>query len=618
TQDKILRFDPKWEADMHLEGITSLSAMAREIGENRVNPLDRERFYEKQLPSILTSNFLLGQHRVCFEYRMRVGDKGYLWFEVRINLSEDALTGDITMSVYLRNIDREKKNVLRSVLEHSQYERILERSALIYELNITQDTMVYTRETLGDEYTLYSGANFFEAVLPRILDTIHDHDKAAVRSLFSKNARLAAYQRGETDLGVDYRRLNKSGDYRWFHCSLQFFCDPQTNDVIAYAYIEDIHDQKEKERRLIFRAQHDMMTGFYNKDIAAEKIEEYLSSEEGKIGTHAFFIVDLDHFKRFNDIFGHAFGDAVLSQTSSKINTLFRSDDILGRIGGDEFIILMKNVKSVDSISVKARELCDSISDIYEEGGMEFRATVSLGIAISGKHGNCFAELYRHSDTALYASKERGRNRYTIYREEMQEGQTTVKNIDERIILKTATLERDISEYVFRILYEAEDIEQGIHGVMALFGKQYQISRISVFENTEDNSCGENTFHWCAENNPNWEKVRPYFFYGKFPEFSEPLIRDGVVVLKETDNLSSELLEEMRRENTKSTVILSMMKRGKFRGFVAFDQCDFPVAPDNEQLNDYRNFANVLGLFIMEMRFEQRVKIAFGGEVRPY
>ncbi|MEG0310813.1 MAG: GGDEF domain-containing protein, partial [Eubacterium sp.] len=135
---------------------------------------------------------------------------------------------------------------------------------------------------------------------------------------------------------------------------------------------------------------------------------------------HSFFIVDLDYFKIVNDRFGHAFGDMVLSETASEIDRLFRKEDILGRIGGDEFVVFMKNVQNEEIIRLKAQEICDKVSKIYVQNNIEFKVTISVGVAIYSSHGINFDQLYRHSDIALYDVKARGRNGFSIYNEEMK------------------------------------------------------------------------------------------------------------------------------------------------------------------------------------------------------
>ncbi|MEG0109280.1 MAG: GGDEF domain-containing protein, partial [Lachnospiraceae bacterium] len=163
---------------------------------------------------------------------------------------------------------------------------------------------------------------------------------------------------------------------------------------------------------VLYQAQHDQMTGFYNKQVTAEKINELLVSDTGKYSSHVFFIIDLDYFKQVNDCFGHPFGDEVLTKTAKKIRALFRNEDILGRIGGDEFIVLMKNVLDKKIAYLKAKEICESVAEHYMQNEVEHKVTVSVGIALYDCHGHNFEELYHHSDIALYQAKEQGRNHF--------------------------------------------------------------------------------------------------------------------------------------------------------------------------------------------------------------
>ena len=124
---------------------------------------------------------------------------------------------------------------------------------------------------------------------------------------------------------------------------------------------------------------------------------------------HAFIIIDLDHFKKINDLHGHACGDKVLKETAKRIQQHFRSDDIIGRIGGDEFIAFIKNIPSKDFLIQKLEKLRYTVVPFC---GI---LTYSMGICLTSNYGFDFEVLYEKADIALYHSKARGRNCFTFY-----------------------------------------------------------------------------------------------------------------------------------------------------------------------------------------------------------
>ena len=119
--------------------------------------------------------------------------------------------------------------------------------------------------------------------------------------------------------------------------------------------IDDVTEQFNLQQILKIRAESDSLTGLYNKEATHEHIAKYLSEERSRNANHAMIVLDLDNFKEINDYFGHLYGDALLLEISNRIKSLFRASDIVGRIGGDEFMIFMKNIKNVDIVYKKNR-----------------------------------------------------------------------------------------------------------------------------------------------------------------------------------------------------------------------------------------------------------------------
>ena len=154
----------------------------------------------------------------------------------------------------------------------------------------------------------------------------------------------------------------------------------------------------------------------YNRKYAEQFAENALEeAEDGSI--HAFFIMDIDKFKEVNDVYGHAVGDVVLRTFGVLLGRQFRGDDIVGRIGGDEFIILMRNVTTKEAVRTKAEQLLAETKKLVfkEMGGKGI--TISVGIALAPEHGKTYMNLYRGADQALYETKRNGRNGFTIYGE---------------------------------------------------------------------------------------------------------------------------------------------------------------------------------------------------------
>ncbi|SHI15978.1 diguanylate cyclase (GGDEF) domain-containing protein [Sporobacter termitidis DSM 10068] len=174
------------------------------------------------------------------------------------------------------------------------------------------------------------------------------------------------------------------------------------------------HEREEDILALQEKAQTDALTGLLNREAAIEQITQFLKAE-GRLHSHTLLIVDLDNFKSINDSFGHFEGDKVLKTLAAKIRDVFRSGDIVGRLGGDEFIILMKRTVPGTAVCGKARQLQAALEYITSGGGVSVTVTGSIGIAFYNGDGKAFETLYKEADEALYKAKLSGKNRYRCY-----------------------------------------------------------------------------------------------------------------------------------------------------------------------------------------------------------
>lgn len=174
--------------------------------------------------------------------------------------------------------------------------------------------------------------------------------------------------------------------------------------LIAYL----AYSNSKENKYLIQLSQIDPLTSVYNKETTQAFIEQKLNNKESAV----FLILDVDAFKAVNDNYGHAVGDKVLAQLGKLFKNHFRQTDIVGRIGGDEFIILIQDENIAES---RIRSLLEKVNELKIEELQGFTLSISIGIAFAPSHGTTFIELYRHADHALYQTKRSGKNNYKIY-----------------------------------------------------------------------------------------------------------------------------------------------------------------------------------------------------------
>lgn len=209
------------------------------------------------------------------------------------------------------------------------------------------------------------------------------------------------------------------GDYLWRKITMTNIFDDQGNPVRAVGMLEDIDRQKRREEKLRNRSERDPLTGLYNKGAAERYIKQALAEASGT-ETGAFYVIDVDDFKRINDRYGHLYGDKFLAETGSRIVNLFRAKDIAGRIGGDEFVLFVNNIKDENRMRERAEALCRALQEDFESNGIISRPFCSIGGAFYPKDGTDFETLYQKADIALYEAKRSGKRQAKMYREEMK------------------------------------------------------------------------------------------------------------------------------------------------------------------------------------------------------
>lgn len=253
---------------------------------------------------------------------------------------------------------------------------------------------------------------------------------------------LESYNRGIHNLSYDLMIVGAQGDYHWARISTRIFYWESDDAVHMISYRKNVDAEKKRELLLIEKSQRDSMTGLYNKGVMEQSIANILEAEAGTSNRHVMLIFDIDDFKHVNDKYGHAFGDIVITEFAAEIKSQFRDSDIVGRVGGDEFCVLMADCVDAFVLSEKLERFCCRISKKdFGQPKDEF-FTCSIGGALYPDHGRTYAELYEKADQALYFAKAHGKGIFEIIGSDSVSDVGIVSHMDARDIrnlLETAT-----------------------------------------------------------------------------------------------------------------------------------------------------------------------------------
>ena len=221
----------------------------------------------------------------------------------------------------------------------------------------------------------------------------------------------------QTGKGTDYIiEENQDGIQEFLELVKRPVYDEDGNITGIIALINDVTEKQLLKLELEKRSKTDEMTGLLNKgavqDLISMILKNYYKGDEGS--TCALMMIDVDNFKNVNDTFGHIAGDRVLATIGRLIQNIFRGRDVAGRIGGDEFVVFLRDIKSHDIAVRLAERLQNEVQNAFS-GDLERCITLSIGISIFPEHGNSFEDLYNAADKALYYVKAHGRASHHIH-----------------------------------------------------------------------------------------------------------------------------------------------------------------------------------------------------------
>lgn len=191
--------------------------------------------------------------------------------------------------------------------------------------------------------------------------------------------------------------------------------DGAGNIIGASKVARDITQRKEAHERIQHLAHYDTLTGLPNRTLLADRMSVGIAHATRYSHRLALLFVDLDRFKLVNDSLGHEIGDKLLKLVAERMQSSVRQTDTISRLGGDEFIVLLSQIKAPEDAAQVARKIIERLSSLYKIDEHELSLTASIGISIYPDSARDASSLMRNADASMYAAKQAGRNRYQFY-----------------------------------------------------------------------------------------------------------------------------------------------------------------------------------------------------------
>ena len=256
----------------------------------------------------------------------------------------------------------------------------------------------------------------------------------------------------EQKLNTEIFMLKKDGSTIICDISLSLLRD-HINNIEGYiGYIQDITEKKETQKlleeqtkKLRYQAHHDMLTGLPNRTLFKERLERTIIEATRHRNNFALFFIDLDQFKKINDSLGHHVGDEVLIEAAKRLKNSLREEDTLSRLGGDEFTVILKDIKVPKNAATVAQKILNRMKEPIKIADHTLHISASIGIALYPDDATNMDDLIKYADAAMYKAKDEGRNNFQFYSEEMT--QEALAKVVLENSLRTAIKEEEFVVY---------------------------------------------------------------------------------------------------------------------------------------------------------------------------
>ncbi len=596
--DEMLTVDHGAGSLLPLTGFTALD-IQRDFGGSLLNLVAEED--RAALLDLLHSSQRYTENPEC-QCRILCKDRPPVWVLGKVRMALDTEGQDIFYILFteITGIKNHEDYLMRQMRFHQSLTQLSEGILLEYDIANNCLTHAERWEEHFGYPPVFSNLRFQSDSLPHI----HPDDIYMIRSAFS---RIVGQEKGAF---VDVRIANSIGRYIWcrIRCRADIGPDGKPERITGIIYnINDLKTDALKQKR---KAEYDGLTNLLNKDSAQHAITEYLESRQPDF-LAAMLILDMDNFKAVNDTLGHLYGDAVLTQIGNTLHSLFRPQDVVGRIGGDEFLILLKDIPDRNLVLDRCQLMVDTFREMLRKLMPKLQVSVSIGAAMAPTHGTTYADLFHHADEALYTAKRNGKGQFHLY--DAQDAYDSLKEISlTRIDTGEILPDGDDSliRFVFRRLYESRNLQTTINELLAFIGTRFNVSRAYIFENNDDNTACSNTFEWCNMGiEPQIDTLQNLSYETDLKGWPDVYKENGVLYCADISELQPHIREIVEPQGIKSMLHCAILDQGVFRGYVGFDECTANCLWTQGQISLLQFMAEVLAVFLIKQRTSEKKQL---------
>ncbi|MCG8502568.1 MAG: EAL domain-containing protein [Firmicutes bacterium] len=396
-------------------------------------------------------------------WKIKVGSNRDYWSDIRLKMLLLGILYSSMMLLFLVmeiNILRKNQNIeelvrLKKTLQKKEerYRLAIEgANDIIWEWNLKEKKIF-----ISDKWTALTGIKIKDGanIAGQLKKQIHPEDLKKMIKDFKdfNNGKFRYYQ-------SEFRVKTSDGNYKWFYIRGKSLKNQHNKIYKLSGSIVDITEKKNTEEYIKYIAYYDDLTKLPNQNKCMKILEEHLNVSTKK---SAIILIDLDDFKKVNDTLGHDYGDKLLVAICRKIKSFIKENIVISRMGGDEFLIIMKDIEDREQVEVFCEKVLEMFTVPFQIENKQVYITASMGIAIHPKDGKECKTLRRNADTAMYEAKSSGRNKFQFFNTKMSDALIRKTEIEK-------SLRQAVHNREFKIHYQPQyDLKnQRISGLEAL------------------------------------------------------------------------------------------------------------------------------------------------------
>ena len=530
------------------------------------------------------------------EFRTVTGSGNLRWLHVRGNLY--AREGRKYTIVSVIEDITERKSVEEELQRQAERLHILSQAEgeKIIDYNAKTDVMIIRT---NDEYGMAQDEIHSRYMQRFNAAMIYKEDVAYYKAVLES---LLKSPKHDT---IEFRIKRFDEDYTWYQANLTSLLGAEGYVTRIVGRMINIDDRKKKEMELLLRAEKDALTGIYNQG-ATEQLIHNAIEDGNENSLSAMMIIDLDNFKEANDLLGHANGDQLLEKTAGILKEMFKGGDVIGRIGGDEFLVYMRNLESISDADEMAGNIVKQVRYDLDFEGQPIHVTCSVGVAVYPYHGKNYEELFEKADRAVYTVKANGKDGYRVY----HAASTTVYHANRKVgydMTKTIDYDRHIEDQVMQILFEDKMLESALRSSLELMTAKYQFHRGYICGN--DSLPISRTIQFTVKKYAKGKEAEEHYelkrmvneiLYSFFP---------GVAMIHDYDLTAEEMREYFRAEGIKSMLYYPLTSQGEFQGAIVFENHeDVQMELSKSEMEEVRSLFRLMEAHILQIGLMDRLQ----------